>query len=190
MSVIRLGLAQSIELRPHGITALAITPGFLRSEAMLEHFGVSEANWKDGAGKDRYFAASESPSYLGRAVVALAADPDVARKSGGVFATWGLYKEYGFTDDDGTQPDFAAFLFHSMATALAGLFDDGPLAVTDPRPSAEAATGVVRPVFANLHLEHLLPLLTAAFYTEFATLGPVAEEATIEALLRRHLDFG
>ncbi|XRQ02748.1 SDR family oxidoreductase [Actinomadura welshii] len=107
-AVIRTAFAQAAELRPHGITAVAITPGFLRSEAVLEHFGVTEANWRDAIAEDPHFAHSETPAYLGRAVAALAADPDVMAKSGRALATWGLYKEYGFTDVDGTQPDFAA----------------------------------------------------------------------------------
>ncbi|MFJ3922165.1 SDR family oxidoreductase [Streptomyces sp. NPDC090022] len=107
-AVIRLAVAQAAELRPHGVAAVALTPGFLRSEAMLEHFGVTEANWRDGAAQDPNFAHSETPAYLGRAVAALAADPDIMAKSGRALATWGLYREYGFTDTDGTQPDFAA----------------------------------------------------------------------------------
>ncbi|MEU6314770.1 SDR family oxidoreductase [Streptomyces sp. NPDC047014] len=107
-SVIRLAVAQAAELRPHGIAAVAITPGFLRSEAMLDHFGVTEADWRDGVAQDPDFAHSESPAYLGRAVAALAADPGVMAKSGRALATWGLYEEYGFTDADGSRPDFAA----------------------------------------------------------------------------------
>jgi NAD(P)-dependent dehydrogenase (short-subunit alcohol dehydrogenase family) len=107
-TVIRLAVAQAAELKPHGVAAVAITPGFLRSEAVLEHFGVIEANWRDGAAKDPNFAHSETPAYLGRAVAALAADPRIMAKTGRALATWGLYKEYGFTDADGTQPDFAA----------------------------------------------------------------------------------
>jgi len=90
LSVIRLAYAMSEELRPHRITSLAVTPGFLRSEAMLDHFGVTEANWQEGAKKDRHFAASETPFYIGRAVAALAADPEVSKKSGKVFSSWGL----------------------------------------------------------------------------------------------------
>jgi NAD(P)-dependent dehydrogenase (short-subunit alcohol dehydrogenase family) len=108
-AAIRLALAQAADLRPHGVSALAITPGFLRSEAMLDHFGVTEANWRDAVTRDRHFAASETPAYLGRAVVALAADPDVARHSGAALATWGLAHEYGFTDLDGTQPDWGTY---------------------------------------------------------------------------------
>ncbi|WP_420079238.1 SDR family oxidoreductase [Streptomyces sp. JL4002] len=107
-SVIRLAVAQAAELKPHGVAAVAITPGFLRSEAMLEHLGVTEADWRDGAAQDPHFAQSESPAYLGRAVAALAADPAVMAKTGRALATWGLYEEYGFTDADGSRPDFAA----------------------------------------------------------------------------------
>ncbi|TDD82346.1 SDR family NAD(P)-dependent oxidoreductase [Actinomadura darangshiensis] len=107
-AVIRLAFAQAAELKPKGVAAVAITPGFLRSEAVLEHFGVAEGNWRDGVAADPHFAYSETPAYLGRAVAALAADPDIMDKTGRALATWGLYKEYGFTDADGTQPDWAA----------------------------------------------------------------------------------
>jgi len=105
-STIRLALAQAEELRPHNITALALTPGFLRSEAMLEHFGVSEERWQDAVKKDSNFAESETPTYIGRAAVALAADPKVHDRTGQAFSTWQLAKEYGFTDRDGSQPDW------------------------------------------------------------------------------------
>ncbi|WP_190214657.1 SDR family oxidoreductase [Kitasatospora indigofera] len=107
-AVIRLAVAQAAELKPYGVAAVAITPGFLRSEAMLEHFGVTEENWRDGASQDPNFAYSETPAYLGRAVAALAADPAVLARTGRALATWDLYKEYGFTDADGSRPDFAA----------------------------------------------------------------------------------
>ncbi|WP_329492885.1 SDR family oxidoreductase [Kitasatospora herbaricolor] len=107
-AVIRLAVAQAAELKPHGVAAVAITPGFLRSEAMLEHFGVTEENWRDGAAEDPNFAYSETPAYLGRAVAALAADPGVLARTGRALATWDLSKEYGFTDVDGSRPDFAA----------------------------------------------------------------------------------
>ncbi len=91
------------------ITALAITPGFLRSEAMLEHFGVSEANWREAIAQDPYYAESETPHYIGRAVVALACDPMVQQKAGKALATWHLSREYGFTDIDGRAPHWQAF---------------------------------------------------------------------------------
>lgn len=103
-AVIRLAYAMSQELRPHGIAALAVTPGFLRSEAMLDVFGVSERNWREGAKRDPHFIASETPRFVGRAVAALAADPDVMAKSGGAHTSWDLGDEYGFTDIDGRRP--------------------------------------------------------------------------------------
>lgn len=103
-SVARLAMAFAEELRPHGVTALYVTPGFLRSEAMLEHFGVTEANWRDGAAKDPNFIASETPFFVGRAVAALAADPAVHAKAGGIFTSWDLSDEYGFSDIDGNRP--------------------------------------------------------------------------------------
>lgn len=123
ISVIRLAFAMARELRKRDIVSVALTPGFLRSEAVLDHFGVSEANWKEGgkgprrqgkegrvvhdAGAD--FLVSESPRYVGRAVVALAADPKVQEKSGRVFSSWALAREYGFTDLDGTQPHWGNY---------------------------------------------------------------------------------
>jgi NAD(P)-dependent dehydrogenase (short-subunit alcohol dehydrogenase family) len=104
-SVIRIALGQAEELRPHGVTAVALTPGFLRSEAMLDHFGVMEQNWRDAIAKDPHFIISETPAYVGRAAAALAADPKVARWSGQPLSSWQLAKEYGFTDADGTRPD-------------------------------------------------------------------------------------
>ena len=104
--MIRLAFAQSKELAPHGCAAVALTPGWLRSEMMLEHFRVSEANWRDGAAINPHFAAiSESPRFVGRAVAALAADPDVHSRTGGSFSSGGLAREYGFTDLDGSRPD-------------------------------------------------------------------------------------
>ena len=109
-SVIRLALAQAVELRQHEVAALALTPGFLRSEEMLEHFGVSEAMWREAIQKDPHFAVSETPSYIGRAVAALAADPDILNRTGEVVSTWQLAKEYGFTDRDGSRPDWGSHM--------------------------------------------------------------------------------
>ncbi len=103
-SVIRLAFGMAYELRRRNVTAVAITPGFLRSEAMLEHFGVSEANWEDGAKNDPNFAASESPLFVGRAIAALAGDAGVFKKSGRVLASWDLAEEYGLNDADGRRP--------------------------------------------------------------------------------------
>jgi NAD(P)-dependent dehydrogenase (short-subunit alcohol dehydrogenase family) len=111
ISVLRLAFAQAEELAPHGCTAVALTPGWLRSEMMLENYGVTEANWRDGAATNPHFAAiSESPRFVGRAVAALTADPDVHRRNGGSFSSGELAREYGFTDVDGSQPDCWRYL--------------------------------------------------------------------------------
>jgi NAD(P)-dependent dehydrogenase (short-subunit alcohol dehydrogenase family) len=105
-AVIRLAFAQAEELAPHGCTAVALTPGWMRSEMMLENYGVTEENWRDGAAINPHFAAiSESPRFVGRAVAALAADPDLGRRNGGSFSSGGLAREYGFSDLDGSRPD-------------------------------------------------------------------------------------
>ena len=108
-AVIRLAYAMAADLHAHRVTALAITPGFLRSEAVLDTLGVTEANWRDAIEKDPYFAESETPCFVGRAVAALAADLHVARKNGGLFSSWGLAQEYGFTDLDGRRPHWSRF---------------------------------------------------------------------------------
>jgi NAD(P)-dependent dehydrogenase (short-subunit alcohol dehydrogenase family) len=110
-AAIRLAFAQGKELAPHGCTAVALTPGWLRSEMMLENFRVTEANWRDAAAFQPHFAAiSESPRFVGRAVAALAADPDHQRRNGGSFSSGELAREYGFTDIDGSQPDCWRYL--------------------------------------------------------------------------------
>lgn len=103
-TVMRMAKTMAIELEPYNITSIAVTPGFLRSEAMLEGFGVTEKNWQQGAKKDKFFAFSETPHYIGRAIVALASDQNSISKTGQTLATWDLAEEYGFTDLDGTQP--------------------------------------------------------------------------------------
>ena len=105
-AVIRLAFAQSVELAEYGCAAVALTPGWMRSEMMLDNYGVTEENWRDGADINPHFAAiSESPRFVGRAVAALAADPDILRRSGGSFSSGELAREYGFTDVDGSRPD-------------------------------------------------------------------------------------
>jgi len=104
-SVIRLAWSQAQEVRPRGGTVLAVTPGWLRSEMMLDHFGVVEATWRDATVREPHFCISETPTYVGRAVAALAADPDVARWNGQSVSSGQLAQIYGFTDLDGTRPD-------------------------------------------------------------------------------------
>ena len=105
-AVLRLAFAQGEELAPHGCTAVALTPGWMRSEMMLDHYGVTEENWREATvGSPHFTAISESPRFVGRAVAALAADPDLHRRNRGSFSSGGLAREYGFTDLDGSQPD-------------------------------------------------------------------------------------
>jgi NAD(P)-dependent dehydrogenase (short-subunit alcohol dehydrogenase family) len=105
-AVARLAFAQSKELAPHGCSAVVLTPGWMRSEMMLDIYGVTEATWRDATrGNPHFTAISESPRFVGRAVAALAADPDLQRHNGGSFSSGGLAREYGFTDVDGSQPD-------------------------------------------------------------------------------------
>src|SRR5580692_6888430 len=103
-TVIRLAFAMAYELRKKNVAAVALTPGFLRSEVMLERFGVSEATWQDAVNKEPDYISSETPLYAGRATVALLTDPALMKKSGRVFSTWGLSDEYTFCDADGRRP--------------------------------------------------------------------------------------
>lgn len=101
-----LAMSMAAELKPHGVSSIAITPGYLRSERMLEHYGVTEANWRDAAKQDSNFLCSETPLFVGRAVAAIAADPGVMRYTGQLLSSWELSREYGFTDVDGRRPDW------------------------------------------------------------------------------------
>ena len=119
-SVVRLAFAQGQELAPHGCTAVALTPGWLRSEMMLEIYGVTEDTWREGtAGNPHFRAISESPRFVGRAVAALAADPRLHVRNGGSFSSGGLAREYGFTDVDGSQPDCWRYMVEVQDAGLA-----------------------------------------------------------------------
>ena len=104
-AVNRMAFALAHELLPHGATAVSLTPGWLRSEAMLDAYGVTEATWLDASKRQPHFAISESPAFVGRAVAALAQDPNMARWNGKSLSSGQLAKIYGFTDVDGSQPD-------------------------------------------------------------------------------------
>ena len=109
-AVLRMGFSLGHELEPHGATAVSLTPGWLRSEAMLDAYGVTEANWRDATAWSPHFAISETPAFVGRAVVALAQDPEVSRWNGQSLSSGQLAKIYGFTDLDGSQPDAWRYL--------------------------------------------------------------------------------
>jgi len=115
ISLKRLAYGMAQELAPKRVAAVAITPGFMRTEAILEGFGATEATWREAAehnaqAKQFGFIASETPCFVGRGVAALAADPNVMRKSGGIYSSWALSEEYGFTDLDGRRPNMGAYL--------------------------------------------------------------------------------
>jgi NAD(P)-dependent dehydrogenase (short-subunit alcohol dehydrogenase family) len=109
-AVLRMGFALGHELEPHGATAVSLTPGWLRSEAMLEAFQVTEANWRDATKIQPHFVISESPAFVGRAVVALARDENVSRWNGQSLSSGQLARIYGFTDLDGSRPDAWRYL--------------------------------------------------------------------------------
>jgi NAD(P)-dependent dehydrogenase (short-subunit alcohol dehydrogenase family) len=109
-SVNRMAFALAHELGSRGATAVSLTPGWLRSEAMLEAYGITEANWHDATEREPHFAISETPAYVGRAVAALAADPEVARWNGSSLSSGQLARVYGFTDLDGSRPDAWRYL--------------------------------------------------------------------------------
>ncbi len=113
-AVLRLAFAQAHELEPHGATAVALTPGWMRSEIMLDAFGVTEETWRDALAAQPHFAISESTRFVGRAVAALAADPERARHHGASLSSGGLAQEYGFSDLDGSRPDCWRYLVEVM----------------------------------------------------------------------------
>ena len=112
-SLKRFSYGLAVELAPHNVVALSVTPGFMRTEAILEGYGVTEANWRDAIdhpqAKGFGWAGSETPCFLGRGVAALAADPTIHKKSGGLFGSWALADEYGFTDIDGGRPHWGRY---------------------------------------------------------------------------------
>jgi NAD(P)-dependent dehydrogenase (short-subunit alcohol dehydrogenase family) len=107
-AVVRIGEALAHELQPHGVTALTVTPGWLRSESMLDYFGVAEETWREAAERVPYFGHSETPHLLGRGIAALAADPDRGRFAGECLGSWDLMRVYDLVDADGTRPDWGA----------------------------------------------------------------------------------
>jgi NAD(P)-dependent dehydrogenase (short-subunit alcohol dehydrogenase family) len=118
-----LAMSFADALRSRGIAAVAITPGFLRSEMMLQHFGVTDATWRNAGKKDPHFLHSESPLFVGRAVAALAQDPNVLARSGDVYSSWELARDYGFTDADGSRPDWGAHFATVVVPEMPGMRD-------------------------------------------------------------------
>lgn len=135
-TVIRMAFSLSQELKGRGITAVAVTPGFLRSEFMLAHFGVTEENWRDAVKQDKAFIASETPLFVGRGIAALLADPNIAAKNGRVVASWDLGDEYEVNDADGTRPHFVRWLQENEPAMAAGWkkLDDAFYSYWGPMP--------------------------------------------------------
>jgi NAD(P)-dependent dehydrogenase (short-subunit alcohol dehydrogenase family) len=123
-AVVRMGAALAHELRPHGVTAVTVTPGYLRSESMLDYFGVTEQTWRDAIERVPYFDHSETPHLLGRGVAALAADPDRERFAGRCLGSWDLMRAYDLVDVDGARPDWGAVDLEARRETLASGMPD------------------------------------------------------------------
>lgn len=124
-SLVLLAYFMAEELKQHRVAVVSLTPGWLRSEAMLDGFGVTEDNWRDVITRDPAFEHSETPRYIGRAVAALAADPEIMARTGHALSAGYLAREYGFTDLDGRQPP---------GYCREGAFEGGYFAQVDPAP--------------------------------------------------------
>jgi NAD(P)-dependent dehydrogenase (short-subunit alcohol dehydrogenase family) len=144
----RLVFGLANDLGKSGLAAVAVAPGFMRTEAILESYGVTEANWRDALSNPQAAAmgwgGSETPCFVGRAVAALAADPGIARKNGGIYTTRALSEEYEFTDIDGSRPDHAvleAAVEQAKKTFLAPMMGGGRFAKVDWRLASKAEAG-------------------------------------------------
>jgi NAD(P)-dependent dehydrogenase (short-subunit alcohol dehydrogenase family) len=137
VSVIRLAVALAYELRNRGVTAVAVTPGFLRSERMLAMLGVTESNWQEHAKKDPHFAESETPLYVGRGIAALAADPAHWRESGRALASWDLADKYDIVDADGRRPHWGRYIARESNAQWQQLVDIVRAEFTKSAPGVE-----------------------------------------------------
>jgi NAD(P)-dependent dehydrogenase (short-subunit alcohol dehydrogenase family) len=140
VSVIRLAVALAYELRNRGVTAVAVTPGFLRSEAMLERFGVTEETWREQIARDPHFAESETPIFVGRGIAAFAADPRHWERSGSALTSWDLAEEYGINDADGRRPHWGRHIESAVDEEWSRLADlaRGAMASREPEVSVVA----------------------------------------------------
>ena len=136
-SVIRLAMAMGYELRNRGVTAVAITPGFLRSERMLELFGVTEATWREHIARDPHWSESETPLYVGRCVAAVAADPEHWRVNGTTLTSWNLAEQYGIEDADGRRPHWGRYIAGQADARWAALVESARKQLADKVPGVE-----------------------------------------------------
>ncbi|MFO1014784.1 MAG: SDR family oxidoreductase [Caulobacteraceae bacterium] len=142
-SVIRLAYGMAWDLKATNVTSIAVSPGYLRSEDMLRHFGVTEETWRDGMKTDPFWEQSETPTFVGRAIAALAADPNIRARSGGAYLATHLAHDYGFTDVDGRQPAFWI--------SIEKMIEDR-VAAGGPVEKDEAGIGAAR--YGHIHLDH------------------------------------
>ncbi len=184
----------SIELKETDITSLALTPGFLRSEAMLEYFGVSEDNWRDGVKKDMHFAESETPYFVGRAVVALAADSDVSSKSGKSFSSWRLANEYGFKDMDGSQPDFGGYIHDLIFKLLSSVIEKNRQSIVSDSDDSDSTLknikALVNSELQKVNLTELFLRNSDALYADLLSDAFDGNDADIELLTSKYFDMG
>ncbi len=166
--VIRLAYGMAWDLKDTNVTSIAVSPGYLRSEDMLRHFGVTEETWRDGMKKDPFWEQSETPAFVGRAVAALAADPDVKARSGGAYLATHLARDYGFTDVDGRQPAFWISIEKMIEERVAA---------GGPPDKDERGIGAAR--YGHIHLDHRRAEQARLYQTRYrleglpAPLGPV-----------------
>lgn len=193
MSAIRLAYAMAVELKNHNITAVAVTPGFLRSEAMLDNFGVTEKNWQEGVKKDPHFAQSETPFFVGRAVAALAADPDVSAKAGRAYSSWTLAREYKFDDIDGRRPDFGTYLSRVMTEALQQAIDTLQIQSDDEDVSSQDRTGcakeAVKQSFGKAGIAHMVQTAPDTLYDDLLKIAHDLSESGAAQLAKRYFDI-
>ncbi len=184
-TVIRLAYAMAIELREHRITALAVTPGFLRSELVLDHFGVGEESWREAIAKDPHFAFSESPAYVGRAIAALAADPEVGARTGRAWSTWELAREYGFRDADGSRPDWGGHLREVLGGVLerAAAALGEPPADEEPAAALERARAAVAAAMDRAGLGFMAPTIPGGWYERLLAAGGELEPGAFDRLI-------
>ena len=192
-TVMRLAYDMALELRRTNITALAVTPGFLRSEMMLAHFGVTEENWEDAIATDRHFAESETPLFVGRCVAALAADPDVGRFAGASLASWNLAKEYGIDDADGRRPDFGAYMRGLLGEVLVRVARAAGRVSKSARTvhgdAVAKARKAARKEFGKIGLDFFLDTPSPMLYEHIAALGPDPDPARVADIVEQEFRF-
>ncbi|MEZ4382882.1 MAG: SDR family oxidoreductase [Nannocystaceae bacterium] len=180
-STIRLAFAMAEELRPRGVAAVAVTPGFMRSEAVLDHFGVDETRWRAAIARDPHFAASETPRYVGRGIAALAADPDKLADSGAALSSAMLAARYDLVDADGQRPDFGAYARELVTGALVDAAARGALDLA----CADALLASVGPLAAPFVAQ-----VSRRLHARLRTIDAAADRSAVAAAVAATLRLG